>query len=473
MMDVHAAPRGANGVLGLLGPASAPAPASGAAAARAPRGRQAFEDELDASLARRKDKDDDGGPIETGMTTAPPRAVEHRPRPEKRDAADANATEPRDPDSTESCAARGTHDAAAPDAPVHDKKDAAASDQPEDTGGGDDTDAAAPADETGQAAQSAESASEQGDNAAGATVTAINPSAAPESPAPPAAAEHGASEPQGAGNAAEGTQAPATARTPITAAVSAALAEATAAGEPAEAALPQSAEAIDAQPESGAAAQAAPGGFEPYTGDDAEQEGDEDPSTESNATSPAAHAIGRESFAAAVTQGSDGSPAGHDATQLAATPHTGAAATARLAEVDSTRATVTTASAHDTPAPDTTDRIVQSLRFQFQRGGGDAIVQIRPEHLGPLSISLRVENGSVQAHVTAENPVVAEWLKANEEMLRESLKESGLQLDRLVVHRDPDPSDRSPQRDWSQARREHQRRRFNDELLQSTFELTV
>src|SRR5699024_9185352 len=32
------------------------------------------------------------------------------------------------------------------------------------------------------------------------------------------------------------------------------------------------------------------------------------------------------------------------------------------------------------PEADTRDRLIQSLRMQFLRGGGDAVLQLRPEH---------------------------------------------------------------------------------------------
>jgi flagellar hook-length control protein FliK len=122
----------------------------------------------------------------------------------------------------------------------------------------------------------------------------------------------------------------------------------------------------------------------------------------------------------------------------------------------------------ETPDPDTADRLVQSLRMQFLRGGGDAVVHIRPEHLGPLTVSVRVEHGSVSAHVTAENAVVAEWLQANEQLLRESLKANGLLLERLVIQRD-EPSGGQARRD-PHSQRNHRRR---DRERQSTFEVTV
>jgi hypothetical protein len=124
----------------------------------------------------------------------------------------------------------------------------------------------------------------------------------------------------------------------------------------------------------------------------------------------------------------------------------------------------------ETPEPDTADRLVQSLRMQFLRGGGDAVVHIRPEHLGPLTVSVRVEQGSVSAHVSADNAVVAEWLQANEQLLRDSLKASGLNLERFVVHKDPDNPGRNARRDSTPSRHHHRRR---DDERRSTFDITV
>jgi flagellar hook-length control protein FliK len=124
-----------------------------------------------------------------------------------------------------------------------------------------------------------------------------------------------------------------------------------------------------------------------------------------------------------------------------------------------------------TPAPDTADRIVQSLKLQVQRGGGDAIVHLQPEHLGPVAISLRVENGAVSAVITAEQPAVAEWLQSNQQSLRDGLQASGLHLERFVVQRDgQSPSDRQ-RREWADARRREFRRRSPQ--TDSTFEISV
>jgi hypothetical protein len=123
------------------------------------------------------------------------------------------------------------------------------------------------------------------------------------------------------------------------------------------------------------------------------------------------------------------------------------------------------------PLPrETSESIIQSLRVQYQRGGGDAVVHIKPEHLGPVSVSLRVENGSVTAVVNAENPAVAEWLKANEHLLRDGLASSGLHLERFAVKRDGQPPD-DGRKGWRAPDDRARRRRALEP--ESTFEITV
>jgi flagellar hook-length control protein FliK len=106
--------------------------------------------------------------------------------------------------------------------------------------------------------------------------------------------------------------------------------------------------------------------------------------------------------------------------------------------------------------------------MQFLRGGGDAVVQLRPEHLGPVTVSLKVEQGTVSARITAADPVVAEWLQAHQDTLREGLQANGLTLDRLAVERDGRPPDRRERREQTP------RQRFRPASEpQSTFELTI
>jgi hypothetical protein len=122
------------------------------------------------------------------------------------------------------------------------------------------------------------------------------------------------------------------------------------------------------------------------------------------------------------------------------------------------------------PLPaETSESIIQSLRMQYQRGGGDAIVHIKPEHLGPVTVSMRVENGAVTAVIDADNPAVAEWLRANEHVLRDGLASSGLHLERFTVKRDGQSPDES-RKHWRPPDPPQRRRSLQP---QSTFEITV
>lgn len=81
-------------------------------------------------------------------------------------------------------------------------------------------------------------------------------------------------------------------------------------------------------------------------------------------------------------------------------------------------------------------QLIQSLRMQFRNGIGDAVLHLRPEHLGEVTVALRVEHGVVSASIQAEDPAVRHWLASQESALRDGLSQHGLDLGRLVVEPD-------------------------------------
>lgn len=83
-----------------------------------------------------------------------------------------------------------------------------------------------------------------------------------------------------------------------------------------------------------------------------------------------------------------------------------------------------------------TSQIVQSLRTQLRGGIGEAVVRLRPEFLGEVTITVRLDRGQVDASVKAELPAVREWLEAQEPAVRQSLGDQGLSLTRLRVEPD-------------------------------------
>jgi flagellar hook-length control protein FliK len=128
------------------------------------------------------------------------------------------------------------------------------------------------------------------------------------------------------------------------------------------------------------------------------------------------------------------------------------------------------------PERDVIAQLVQSLRVQFRDGIGEAVLKLKPEHLGSVQISLRVENGAIKATVQAEAPAVRQWLESHQDTLRTGLAEQGLRLDRFVVEPEGEPKratdERNRQREQEQQRRRQQRRR-QSENDPPVFEVTV
>ena len=81
-------------------------------------------------------------------------------------------------------------------------------------------------------------------------------------------------------------------------------------------------------------------------------------------------------------------------------------------------------------------RLVESVRVQWRQGVPEATVKLNPEHLGEVTISVRVERGHVAAVVHAETAAVQQWLEAHEDKVRNGLADQGLTLERFVVQRD-------------------------------------
>ena len=97
-------------------------------------------------------------------------------------------------------------------------------------------------------------------------------------------------------------------------------------------------------------------------------------------------------------------------------------------------------------------RLIESMRVQYRQGVPEATVRLNPEHLGEVTISIRVDKGVVSATVHAETPAVQQWLEAQEEKLRSGLADQGLNLERFVVRREQQQQERREQRPHQQAR---------------------
>jgi hypothetical protein len=115
-------------------------------------------------------------------------------------------------------------------------------------------------------------------------------------------------------------------------------------------------------------------------------------------------------------------------------------------------------------------QIVQSIRLQAVQGTTEARVQLKPEHLGNLNITLKVEHNQVTATIQADVAAVRQWIESHEASLRQSLSEQGLQLVRLEVHPDGQQAARDEQGS-DQPRRQQRRRSWRGD--DATFEVLV
>jgi len=115
-------------------------------------------------------------------------------------------------------------------------------------------------------------------------------------------------------------------------------------------------------------------------------------------------------------------------------------------------------------------QIVQSIRLHAVQGTTEARVQLRPEHLGALNITLKVEQNQVTATIQADVAAVRAWIESHESSLRQALSEQGLHLAKLVVHPDDQQASKD-EHDGERPRRQSRRRSWRDE--EATFEVLV
>ncbi len=78
-------------------------------------------------------------------------------------------------------------------------------------------------------------------------------------------------------------------------------------------------------------------------------------------------------------------------------------------------------------------QIVKSIRMQWTGGLGEARVTLKPEYLGEVTASIKVEQGVVTATLQADTPEVRRWMESHTTTLRDALVDHGLKLDRLTV----------------------------------------
>jgi flagellar hook-length control protein FliK len=130
--------------------------------------------------------------------------------------------------------------------------------------------------------------------------------------------------------------------------------------------------------------------------------------------------------------------------------------TLRLAHAGSVAQTVPAGGPTPEDRAENITRLVQTMRVMSKDGISEATIRLRPDHLGEVSIAIRVDGRNVTATVQAESRNVREWLQSQEDSLRSNLSQQGLSLDKLQVQRDP-KHDRREQQHEQQPRPRYRR----------------
>ena len=120
--------------------------------------------------------------------------------------------------------------------------------------------------------------------------------------------------------------------------------------------------------------------------------------------------------------------------------------------------------------PENVTNIVEAMRVTARNGGWEATVRLRPEHLGEVTIALRVDgSNNVSAVVNAEAAGVRQWLMGQEESVRSGMAEHGLQLQKFEIERD---GQRGQQQEPQEQPRRRPQRRAQGEAAER-FEIVV
>lgn len=110
------------------------------------------------------------------------------------------------------------------------------------------------------------------------------------------------------------------------------------------------------------------------------------------------------------------------------------------------------------------EQVVRAVRMQWQQGVSEARLTLRPEHLGEVTVTLKIDHGSVSATLKADTPAAADWIRSHQADLRSSLDEQGLSLKSLEVGVDPEGRRRQPAREREQDDLPRPRRRQGADL---------
>jgi len=97
------------------------------------------------------------------------------------------------------------------------------------------------------------------------------------------------------------------------------------------------------------------------------------------------------------------------------------------------QAAVRTESVRNIDTQGVIDQIVDKMKVEVKGDMSEIKIQLKPEHLGDVSLKISTQNGIVTAQFVAENQRIREIIEASFNQLRDSLSQQGIQLSQLSV----------------------------------------
>lgn len=84
-------------------------------------------------------------------------------------------------------------------------------------------------------------------------------------------------------------------------------------------------------------------------------------------------------------------------------------------------------------AQEVVDQVAQKIHTSLKAGVQEALVELRPEHLGKALMKVSLENGKVSVRFEVSSNVVKEMLESNFSMLKDSLRNKGFSMENFSV----------------------------------------
>lgn len=82
----------------------------------------------------------------------------------------------------------------------------------------------------------------------------------------------------------------------------------------------------------------------------------------------------------------------------------------------------------------TIESIVKQVKLQFSRGVNEINIELEPKFLGKMKMKIRMEENHVTARVNVETAEVKRIIETNLDKLRDSLHDSGVEIEKFDVH---------------------------------------